>query len=182
MRWAEINEMKCSVARTLSVIGDRWTLLIVRDSFLGLRRFADFQKDLRMTRHRLAARLKKLVDDGILARVQYQDRPRRYEYRLTEKGIDLYPVVVALLRWGDRWMVGPDGPPIELVHRNCGHHVMPMLTCPACNEEVNARTMSARPGAAFRPRKDVRVPLVLPRRGRQQSGSEGSARATARKE
>lgn len=150
MRWTEINEMKCSVARTLSVIGDRWTLLIVRDAFLGVRRFEDFQGDLGMTRHRLAARLAKLVDDGILARVKYQDRPRRYEYRLTEKGIDLYPVVVSLLRWGDRWMTGPDGPPIELVHRNCGAHVMPALTCPACKEQVDARTMSARLGPALK--------------------------------
>jgi DNA-binding HxlR family transcriptional regulator len=142
--------MKCSVARTLSVIGDRWTLLIVRDTFLGLRRFEDFQRDLRLTRHRLAARLRKLVDDGILERVQYHDRPRRFEYRLTEKGIDLYPVVVALLGWGDRWMVDSDGPPIELLHRNCGSRVMPVLTCPACKEEVNARTMSARPGRGLK--------------------------------
>jgi DNA-binding HxlR family transcriptional regulator len=144
--------MKCSVARTLSVIGDRWTLLIVRDTLLGVRRFEDFQRDLRMTRHRLAARLRKLVDDGILERVQYHDRPRRFEYRLTEKGIDLYPVVVALLRWGDHWMVDSNGPPIELFHRNCGRHVMPVLTCPACNEEVNAHTMSARPGPGLKKR------------------------------
>ena len=150
MRWSEINGMKCSVARSLSVIGDRWTMLIVRDAFLGVRRFEDFQNDLGLTRHRLAARLRKLVDDGILVRIPYQDRPRRYEYRLTEKGIDLYPVVVSLLRWGDRWMAGKEGPPIELVHRNCGAHVMPALTCPQCNEEVNARTMSARLGPALR--------------------------------
>ena len=150
MRWSEIREMKCSVARTLSVIGDRWTLLVLRDTFLGLRRFEDFRHDLRLTRHRLAARLRKLVDDGILVRVQYQDHPRRFEYRLTEKGVDLYPVVVSLLRWGDRWMVGADGPPIELVHQSCGSHVMPTLTCPACKEEVNARTMSARPGPGLK--------------------------------
>jgi DNA-binding HxlR family transcriptional regulator len=154
VRWSEINEMRCSVARTLSVIGDRWTLLILRDTFLGVRRFADFQKDLRISRHRLAARLKKLSDDGILIRTQYQERPKRSEYRLTEKGVDLYPVVVALLRWGDRWMVGPDGPPVELVHRSCGHHVMPALTCPACKEEVSARTMTARPGPGARVRPD----------------------------
>jgi DNA-binding HxlR family transcriptional regulator len=142
--------MKCSVARTLSVIGDRWTLLIVRDTFLGMRRFEDFQNDLGMTRHRLSARLKKLVEDGILARVQYQNGPRRFEYRLTEKGFDLYPVVVALLRWGDRWMAGKEGPPIELVHRRCGAHVTPALTCPACKEEVNARTMTARLGPALK--------------------------------
>jgi DNA-binding HxlR family transcriptional regulator len=155
--------MKCSVARTLSVIGDRWTLLIVRDTFLGLRRFEDFRRDLRLTRHRLAARLRKLVDDGILERVLYHERPRRFEYRLTEKGIDLYPVVVALLRWGDRWMVDSDGPPIELLHRNCGSHVMPVLTCPACKEEVNARTMSARLGRGLK-------------RSRSAPGTQGSSR------
>ncbi len=156
--------MKCSVARTLSVIGDRWTMLIVRDAFLGKRRFADFQDDLGMTRHRLSARLGKLIDEGILMRVRYQDRPPRFEYRLTEKGIDLYPVIVAMLRWGDRWMAGADGPPIELVHKNCGKHVMPALTCPACKEEVNARTMSARPGPGLRRRSHPPVARISSRK------------------
>src|SRR5215468_3634166 len=106
MRWHQINEMTCSVARSLSVVGDRWTMLIIRDAFLGIRRFENFQSDLRMTRHRLAARLQKLVDKGILNRVHSQDRPRRFEYRLTEKGLDVYPIVVSLLVCGDRWRAG----------------------------------------------------------------------------
>lgn len=149
MRWRDIGDVTCSVARTLAVIGDRWTLLILRDAFLGMRRFEDFHADLGTSRHRLADRLKKLTAHGIFARVPYQQRPTRYEYRLTEKGRDLYPVVVSLTRWGDRWMAGDDGPPIELIHRACGKHVMPALACPECGEPVGARDMQARPGPAL---------------------------------
>jgi DNA-binding HxlR family transcriptional regulator len=152
MRWRDIGDVTCSVARTLAVIGDRWTLLILRDAFLGVRRFEDFHADLGTSRHRLADRLKKLTEHGIFARVPYQQRPTRYEYRLTEKGRDLYPVVVSLTRWGDRWMAGKDGPPIELIHRACGKHVMPALTCPECGEPVGARDMQARPGPALQKR------------------------------
>jgi DNA-binding HxlR family transcriptional regulator len=132
------------------VVGDRWTLLVLRDAFLGVRRFEHFQRDLRMTRHRLADRLRKLVRHGILERTRYQERPTRFEYRLTEKGRDLYPIVVSLTRWGDRWMAGTAGPPIELVHRGCGRLVMPELMCPGCGEPVGARDMTVRPGPAFR--------------------------------
>ena len=141
--------MPCSVARALSVVGDRWTLLVLRDAFLGVRRFDVFQTSTGATRHRLADRLRKLVRHGILKRVRYQDRPPRFEYRLTEKGIDLYPVVVALTRWGDRWMAGRGGPPVELVHRGCGHQVTPALACPHCGEPVGARDMTARLGPAL---------------------------------
>src|SRR5215470_1351424 len=130
MRWRDIGDMTCSIARTLSVVGDRWNLLILREAFLRTRRFEDFQAHLGMTRHRLADRLRKLVDNGVLERVRYQERPARFEYRLTEKGRDLYPVIVSLVGWGDRWMAGEAGPPIELVHRECGHQIMPQFTCP----------------------------------------------------
>lgn len=150
MRWRDIGGVTCSVARALSVVGDRWTLLVLRDAFLGIRRFEAFQKDLGASRHRLADRLRKLVRHGILERVPYQDRPPRFEYRLTEKGRDLYPVVVSLTRWGDRWMAGAGGPPVELVHRSCGHQIMPALACPECGEPVRARDMLARPGPALR--------------------------------
>jgi DNA-binding HxlR family transcriptional regulator len=149
MRWSEIGDTTCSVARALSVVGDRWTLLVLRDAFLGIRRFADFHADLGTTRHRLADRLRKLVAHGVLERVRYQTRPARFEYRLTAKGRDLYPVVVSLTRWGDRWMAGEDGPPLALVHRGCGREVMPSLTCPACGAGVTARDMEARPGPAL---------------------------------
>jgi DNA-binding HxlR family transcriptional regulator len=134
------------------VIGDRWTMLILRDAFLGVRRFEDFENDLKMPRHRLSERLRKLVEQDVLARVQYQVRPRRFEYRLTEKGVDLYPVVVSMLNWGDRWMAGSEGRPVELVHRKCGKQIVPGLKCPECDEPIRAREMTARPGPALHKR------------------------------
>ena len=117
MRWDEIGEMPCSVARTLSVIGDRWTVLILRDCFLGARRFDHFAASLDVSPHVLSTRLGKLVEHGILDRRAYQDHPVRHEYRLTEKGRDLYPVLGSMLQWGDRWMSGPEGPPARVRHR-----------------------------------------------------------------
>ncbi len=152
MRWNDIDQMTCSLARTLSVIGDRWTMLILRDAFLGVRRFEDFEKDLKMPRHRLSERLRKLVEQDVFTRVQYQTRPRRCEYRLTEKGVDLYPVIVSMLTWGDQWMADADGPPVELIHRNCGKQIAPALKCPECDETIRAREMTARPGPALRKR------------------------------
>ena len=146
MRWEQIREAPCSIARTLASIGDRWTLLILRDCFLGLRRFDDIQHNLRLSPHLLSTRLTKLVDDGILERSVYQQRPRRDEYRLTEKGRDLYPVIAALLRWGDRWMWDRDAetPSLELVHRSCGRPTTPTLSCSECGEELDARNVQAR--------------------------------------
>lgn len=154
MRWKQINTMTCSIARTLSAIGDRWTMLIVRDVFLGIRRFDAIQRDLRITPHRLSDRLRKLVREGILCRVAYEKRPPRFEYRLTEKGVDLYPSLVAMVGWGDRWMAGAEGVPLELVHRPCGHSIEPELICPACKSKINPRAMSARPGPALIGRRE----------------------------
>lgn len=153
MRWNDIGTTTCSVARSLSVVGDRWTLLILREAFLRTKRFEEFQANVGMTRHRLADRLRKLVDNGVLERVRYQEKPPRYEYRLTEKGRDLYPVIVSLLRWGDRWMPGEDGPSMKLVHRECGHQITPALTCPDCGQPVSARDTIAQPGPSFRKEK-----------------------------
>ena len=153
MRWSEIDTMTCSIARTLSVVGDRWTMLIIRDAFLGLRRFEAIQQDLHLTPHRLSDRLRKLVRDGILVRVEYEKHPRRFEYRLTEKGIDLYPLIVVMLEWGDRWMAGSAGAPVELVHRPCGQSIKPELTCPSCKSKIKPREMSSRPGPAIRKRR-----------------------------
>jgi DNA-binding HxlR family transcriptional regulator len=149
MRWRDIGEQTCSIARALSVVGDRWTLLILREAFLRTRRFEDFQSRLGATRHVLADRLQKLVEHGIFERVQYEERPPRYEYKLTEKGRDLYPVIVSLVGWGDRWMADESGPPMELLHK-CGHQIVPVHTCPECGEPVSARDMTARPGRALR--------------------------------
>ena len=145
MRWQDIGELDCTIARTLSVIGDRWTLLILRDAFLGARRFEDFQKGLGITRHRLADRLNKLVSHGVLRREQYQERPPRFEYRLTARGHDLYGVIVMIAGWGDKYMAGTNGPPVERVHRSCGHVTNLQLACDHCGEPVTARDMQARP-------------------------------------
>jgi DNA-binding HxlR family transcriptional regulator len=173
MRWNEIGAIRCSVARTLSVVGDRWTLLILRDAFLRVRRFEDFEKSLGTTRHRLADRLRKLVRHGILERVAYQQRPLRCEYRLTEKGRDLYPVVVSLTRWGDRWMAGRDGPPLKLVHRGCGNHIMPVLTCPECGKPVSARDMIAQPSPAMETRPAPHRPDSRSNRGNRAAPARG---------
>ena len=144
MKWEEIGKFRCSIARTLSVVGDRWTLMIVRDAFLGVRKFENFQRNLGMTRHLLSERLRKLVEHEILERVVYQEKPTRYEYRLTEKGIELYPIMLTLVDWGDRWMGDEHGPPVEYLHKGCQHVVMPSLHCPECGEKVAARDIVPR--------------------------------------
>jgi DNA-binding HxlR family transcriptional regulator len=143
MRWSDIGDQRCSIARTLSVIGDRWTLLVLREAFLRTRRFEDFQERTGAPRPVLAERLRVLVDQGVLERRRYHERPPRDEYRLTEKGIDLYPVLVSLLGWGDRWMADDLGPPVELRHKGCGAVMVPELACPACGEWVSARDVEA---------------------------------------
>jgi DNA-binding HxlR family transcriptional regulator len=149
MRWDEISAMQCSVARALSVIGDRWTMLVLRDAFLRTRRFEDFQRQLGVTRHLLANRLRKLVAAGILEKVRYQEKPARYEYRLSDKGRDLYPVIVALLRWGDRWMANEEGPPLALVHKACGHRMHPTLVCSDCGEAITPKDVTPELGPAL---------------------------------
>lgn len=136
MRWEELDQQPCSLARTLSVVGDRWTLLILRDCFLGVRRFDDFEARLGVTRHVLADRLKRLVEAGVLAKVPYQERPRREEYRLTEKGRDLHPAVMALVSWGDRYMAGDEGAPIRHRHKGCGQVMHGVLVCSECGEPL----------------------------------------------
>ena len=136
----------CSIARTLETIGDRWTLLILRDTFLGMRRFEDFQRDLGVARNVLSDRLARLVDDGVLERRPYQERPERFEYRLTEKGIDLWPVLVSLMKWGDRHAPEEAGPPMLVLHRGCGGEVDARFICSDCGEPVDARSAEARPG------------------------------------
>lgn len=143
VRWSEIDQQDCSVARALSVLGDRWTMLVVREAFLRTRRFDDFQARTGAPRPVLAQRLKALVDDGVLERRQYSEHPARYEYRLTEMGRDLYPVVVSLLTWGDRWMSDDVPPPVELRHRTCGEVMHPELACPACGDWIEPHEVEA---------------------------------------
>ncbi|KAB2911540.1 MAG: helix-turn-helix transcriptional regulator [Hyphomicrobiaceae bacterium] len=146
MKWSELKREPCSLARTVSVIGDRWTLLILRDCFLRVRRFEEFQARLGITRHLLADRLRKLVRAGVLRKVAYQARPQRFEYRLTDKGLDLFPVVLAIVHWGDVHMAGRRGRPLIHEHRACGHAFDPVHACSVCGEAVAARDVRVRPG------------------------------------
>jgi DNA-binding HxlR family transcriptional regulator len=125
----------CSIARTLEVVGEKWALLAVREVFLGNRRFDEMIRRTGAPRDTLTARLRTLVDAGILQRQQYSDHPQRFEYRLTTAGRDLYPVILTLLRWGDQHLAGPEGPPLILEH-HCGHPLLPEVTCQACGEVV----------------------------------------------
>jgi DNA-binding HxlR family transcriptional regulator len=149
MRWRSIAATDCSVARTLAVIGERWTMLIMREAFLGRRRFDDFQRNTGIARNILAARLRALVKHGIFRRTRERDTsgPARVEYRLTDKGLDLYPVLVSLMGWGDRWLADERGPPMTLVHRTCGRRTAPSLVCSACGGELRARETTAIPRA-----------------------------------
>jgi DNA-binding HxlR family transcriptional regulator len=135
----------CSIAAALQVIGDRWTLLILRDAFRGVRRFDELANDLGIARNLLADRLQKLVDHGILTKVPYQTRPLRYEYRLTPTGVDLSPALVALMHWGDKHLAD-DIPPVVLVHDGCGTPVNQRFICPTCDAEVTPRHLKSRPG------------------------------------
>jgi DNA-binding HxlR family transcriptional regulator len=139
------EDQNCSIARSLELIGERWTILILRDVFLGLRRFDDFQRDLGVSRGILSDRLDRLVDAGILERRLYQERPERYEYRLTDKGLDLWPVTFSLLKWGDRYYA-EHGPPRLIVHRGCGGEITERLRCAKCGADVTARDVQAVPG------------------------------------
>ncbi len=122
----------CSIARTLEVIGDRWTMLVVRDAFLGVRRFDEFQRSLGIARNVLTDRLARLVADGILQRRRYQERPGRFEYSLTPAGLDLWPVLIGLLTWGDKHRPEEAGPPRLMWHRGCGGAITARATCAAC--------------------------------------------------
>ena len=143
------DRSRCSVAGTLAVVGEKWSLLVLREAFLGVRRFADFQRVLGAPRAVLTERLATLVEQGILRRVPYQaeGERQRHEYRLTEKGIDLYPTLVALMQWGDRYLADGDQP-VELEHKDCGATVHLALVCDAGHELSGAREVRAVPRSA----------------------------------
>src|ERR1700736_2024260 len=134
-----------SVGRALELVGERWTLLILREAFFGVRRFGQFARNLSIPRPTLSSRLRSLVDAGLLERVPYARDPDRSEYRLTPSGRDLFPAIVALMRWGDEHLAGPEGPPIVLRHRACGQIADPRLTCQHCGKEIEARDATPEP-------------------------------------
>ena len=145
MRWDSVKEMNCSVARTLAVVGERWTMLILREAFLGRRRFDEFQQGTGIARNILSSRLRDLVRDGILDRARSEGDNGRVEYRLTRKGLELYPVLIAMMRWGDMWLSGESGPPMTLMHRTCGAKMTPDMVCSHCGEHLTAREVVAIP-------------------------------------
>jgi len=144
VRRASFEEMSCSIARSLEVIGEWWTLLIVRDAFLGVTRFDEFASRLGIARNVLTSRLDTLVEAGVMERVPYEEGERpRYDYKLTRMGRDLYPVVVTLRQWGDRWLTGEGREPVLLEHVTCGHQVTAHLVCDHCDEALVPRETRA---------------------------------------
>lgn len=138
--------LDCSVAKALEVIGERWSLLIVRSVMHGNRRFGEMQESLGIARNVLSARLQRLVDEDILERRAYQESPPRYEYFLTQKGLDLWPALIALLNWGDRYSPGPEGPRRLIVHKQCGGPVSERGICESCGKVLTARDAKQVPG------------------------------------
>src|ERR1700759_2223679 len=141
----------CSIGRAMEVLGERWTFLILREAFYGVRRFSDMQRNLGIARNMLSTRLQTLVGAGILERRLYQQEPARYEYRLTEAGRDLYPAIVTLMQWGDKYLQGELGPPVVLRHNTCGHVADARLVCGDCGEELRPRDVTPE-DAAVTPR------------------------------
>ena len=143
-RTADYSNESCTIAATLKVIGDPWTLLVIRDAFNGVRRFEQWQEHLGVARNVLASRLKSLVSHGVLEPHVYTERPLRHEYLLTRKGKDLYAVLLTLHGWGSKHLYGEAGSGLSFVHRTCGHELEPILSCGACMEPVKPRDLEIR--------------------------------------
>ncbi|MEU4196972.1 helix-turn-helix domain-containing protein [Kribbella sp. NPDC026611] len=169
MRQTSFSSMQCSIARSLELIGDWWTPLIIRDLYYGISRFDDLVEDLSISRNLLAARLTHLVKHGIVYRRPYSEHRARHEYLLTESGRDLMPVLIALMAWGDRWATPEGGPPVLLEHRPCGHRSTPVVSCDACGEPVRPGEFDALPGPGARPSPGTRIvaELISARHSRQ---------------
>jgi DNA-binding HxlR family transcriptional regulator len=145
MERKSFSEMDCSVAQCLEVVGEWWSMLIIRDTFMGVTRFEDFQRRLGISRNILRDRLTSLVDAGVLVRVPYSEHPPRDDYKLTQKGRDLWPIITAMRQWGDQY-AAPNGPPVEVIHRSCGQASHLEMSCAWCGERVTYRNVHAVPG------------------------------------
>ena len=152
--------LDCSVAKALEVIGERWSLLIVRSVMHGNRRFGEMQESLGIARNVLSARLQRLVDEEILERRAYQESPPRYEYFLTQKGLDLWPALIALLNWGDRYSPDPEGPRRLIVHKECGGTVSERGICESCGKVLTARDAKQVPGPGTKAERDALTTAV----------------------
>jgi DNA-binding HxlR family transcriptional regulator len=172
VRRTSFAEMTCSLARTLEVVGEWWTLLVLRDLFLGLTRFEDICADLGIATNVLTDRLATLVDHGLVERRSYQRRAPRFDYVLTDKGRDLFPAIAALIRWGDRWEAGDAGPPLMLVHDDCGEITDAVVVCSRCGKPLNSENVTtiAGPGGRLGP-GTARIGLLLHERARARSAT-----------
>lgn len=162
MKRTSLAHWPCSIARTMHLLGDWWTPLVLREAFAGIRRFDDFQRSLRVARNTLNLRLQRLVEEGLLERVPYQHNPERHEYVLTDKGRDFYPVLAAIMTWGDQWLAGEDGPPVTTRHHECGHPTRAMVTCEHCGQPLTADTAAHELGPGF-PQRHAERPEVRAR-------------------
>ncbi|MFC9969677.1 winged helix-turn-helix transcriptional regulator [Spirillospora sp. NPDC127200] len=162
-----LAEVACSIARATDLFGDAWTALIMRDVLVGVTRFDDLAHDLGISRKVLSARLARLVEEGVLERRRYQDSPPREDYRATEKGRELYPVLLALMRWGDRWYGGEDGAPARIRHLDCGRDTAAVAACAHCGDELTVANTVQLPGPGGRvgPGTMVIGPLIASREG-----------------
>jgi DNA-binding HxlR family transcriptional regulator len=150
MQRTPFGEMACSIARTLDAVGEPWTPLIVRDVFVGIGRFDELHRDLGISRKVLAERLQALIEREILVRKAYSQRPPRYEYVLTPKGLEICEVIFAMIAWGDRWTAGEAGPPALLRHTVCGEVAHAVVTCSSCGERLAAADVRPEPGPGGR--------------------------------
>ena len=148
MQRTQFGDMACSIARTLDVIGEPWSPLILRDVWVGIRRFDEIQADLGISRKVLTERLKVLVESGVLAREQYSDRPPRSQYVLTARGVELVELLMVMAKWGDRWMAGAGGAPVLYRHHACGEIAHVELHCSACDQPMTAENIDLLPGTA----------------------------------
>jgi DNA-binding HxlR family transcriptional regulator len=148
LRRTDTSGWPCNIARSASVLGDHWNILLIRQACLGMRRYDEFRRALGIGRNMLTIRLNGLVDDGLLERVEYQANPPRSEYRLTDKGRDAYTVLAAMDAWGRRWLA-EEGSPVLLHHRPCGHDMHAVVVCSECSEPLDVRDVTARPAPGF---------------------------------
>lgn len=146
MQRTQFGDMTCSIARTLDIIGEPWSPLILRDVYVGITRFEQLQNDLGISRKVLAERLASLGEQGVLDRRPYSDRPPRHEYRLTVKGLELCDLLLVMVGWGDRWTAGTDGPPVLYRHHACGEISHVELHCSVCDRPMHAVDVDVEPG------------------------------------
>jgi DNA-binding HxlR family transcriptional regulator len=186
----DYDSQTCSIAGALEVVGERWSLLIVREILLGVRRFEEMQRDLGIARNVLQTRLTRLAEQGVLERVLYQEHPPRFEYRLTEKGLDLWPTIVALLQWGDEYTPPAAGPPVMLEHRGCGGAVDEHRLCADCGARLSVRDVRAVSGPGATPEHPLRrreraeaetLRATLPEPGARPAARSGPGAASARR-